>query len=101
MAADVRRWGEYCRRTSSSAAPTLGASGATLLCLARPPQVALQGVHPGGQAVLLLGDVRQPRLGGPSVLVGPRQAGLEVAVGGLRADRARLPRPRPLHSPQH
>ena len=27
MAADVRRWGRYCRRTSSSAALTLGASG--------------------------------------------------------------------------
>ena len=30
MAADVRRWGGYCRRTSSIAAVTLGASGATL-----------------------------------------------------------------------
>ena len=30
MVADVRWWGEYCRRTSSSGAPTPGASGATL-----------------------------------------------------------------------
>ena len=30
MAADVRRWEGYCRRTSSIAAVTLGASGATL-----------------------------------------------------------------------
>ena len=30
MAADVRRWGGYCPRTSSIAAVTLGASGATL-----------------------------------------------------------------------
>ena len=64
--------------------------------LARRPQVALQGFHPGDQAVPLLGDVRQLRLGGPPVVIGPGQAGLEVAVGGLRADRARLPRPRPL-----
>ena len=34
MAADVRRWGGYCRRTSSSAALTLGALGATVSTLA-------------------------------------------------------------------
>ena len=174
MATDVRRWGGYCPRTSSSAALTLGALGATVstsarwpvaimairrpvdtadiwpaqpsawACqafvparryrkpaalppppplppchpggprhpqppplsvpvalpgprgLARRPQVALQDFHPSDQAVSLLGDVRQPRLGGPLVLVGPGQAGLEVAGGGLRADRTRLPRPRPL-----
>ena len=170
MAADVRRWGGYCRRTSSIAAVTLGASGATLststcwplaimairrpvdpadiwpahasvwachacaparryrtpaplappfvtrgggglgtlsplhclcwlccwLCLAQRRHVALKSFHLGGQPVTLLGDVRQPRLAVPPVLVGPGQTGLEVAVGGLRADRACLPRPRPL-----
>ena len=30
MAADVRRWRGYCRRTASSAALPLGASGAML-----------------------------------------------------------------------
>ena len=39
------------------------------LCLARRPQVAHDGFHPGGQAVPLLGDVRQARLGGPPVFV--------------------------------
>ena len=33
---------------------------------------------PGDQAVPLLGDLRQPRLGGPPVVTGPGQAGLEV-----------------------
>ena len=156
MAADVRRWGGYCRRTSSIAAVTFGASGAPLstsacwplpimairrpvdtadiwpahatawachayvpgrryrtpaalapppgeglgtlsplhclcwlcrwLCLAQRRHIALKSLHLGGQPVTLLGDVRQPRLDVPPVLVGPRHTGLEVAVGGLRAD---------------
>ena len=170
MAPDVRWWGGYCRRTSSIAAVTLGAAGATLstsicwplaiiairrpvdtadiwpahasawacqacaparryrtpaavgpplvtrgggglgtlsplhcLCLlccwlrlAQRRHVALKSLHLGGQPVTLLGDVHQPRLAVPPVLVGPGQTGLEVAVGGLRADRACLPRPPPL-----
>ena len=39
--------------------------------LARRPQVALQAFHLGDQAVPLLGDLRQPRLGGPRVVIGP------------------------------
>ena len=66
------------------------------LCLAQRRQVALKSFHLGGQPVTLLGDVRQPRLGVPPVLVGPGQTGLEVAVGNPRAERACLPRPRPL-----
>ena len=73
------------------------------LCLAQRRHVALKSPHLGGQPVTLLGDVRQPRLAVPPVLVGPGQTGLEVAVGGLRADGACLPPPRPLlvHSLLH
>ena len=41
MAADVRRWGGYCRRTSSIAAVTLGASGATLSTSTCLPQAMM------------------------------------------------------------
>ena len=58
--------------------------------------VTLKSLHLGGQPVTLPGDVRQPRLAVAPVLVDPGQTGLEVAVGGLRADGACLPRFRPL-----
>ena len=66
MAADMRRWGGYCRRTSSIAAVTLGASGATLSTSTCLPLANMAG-HPqaGGHCRHLAGarlGLRMPRL---------------------------------------
>ena len=60
--------------------------------LTRRRQVPLQGFYPGSEAILVWADGGQLRLGGHSVFIRLRQGGLQVALRGLRTDRADLPR---------